>query len=294
MSNKIMLRNGVSLDDAIRAFRAKKTATKKKLNKYAYHSIGEYTALLDSCFGLTGYVVHYSDGRAFALSSGQDILMVKATIDILDENGAVVYQMEGYGSYEPITETEGTKHLNLQNAGVIVDGYGLKAACTSAGAFGMRPCLPKEDAEGMLYASDEDETSVRPVVTGSVKTNVQGGNTPVAKPVQNRNQSKPAAGKKEPSVFKIKTRGTVVEAGQDKDGNTIYAVEYLTENGGVGSLIFYDNHYRAEAATFNKFRNRCMTGSVPVTIKGYSVKEPREGYAEAITFVSFDYSSDKK
>lgn len=133
----VKLRNGNNLTEVLKIFRTDKKPTHDK-DGYSYFKIEEYTELLDTCFGADGYIPHYSEGKIEALPSGQCVIIVKAVIDILGENGNVVYSMEGYGTYEIVLAKSGDRYISLSTAGSNANANALKAACCNAGAFGKR------------------------------------------------------------------------------------------------------------------------------------------------------------
>jgi hypothetical protein len=132
-----LLKNNMNLDEALHKFREYKPGDGEK-DVYSYHKVEEYIALLDKCFGIDGYRVHYSDARMEVLPSGQCMIMCKATIHIHDQNDHVVYSMEGYGSYKIEKSSKSQDFIILNNAGNNATVQALKSACGNSGAFGIR------------------------------------------------------------------------------------------------------------------------------------------------------------
>lgn len=260
-------KNGKSLAEALLSFRAPKKATNDK-DGYSYFKIEEYTELLDACFGMDGYIAHYSEGKIESLVSGQCVILVKAVIDILGEDGSVIYAMEGYGTYEVIIARTGDRFINLSTAGLNANANALKAACCNAGAFGKR-------------SADSDK--------GGSSANNSGN--------AGRQQSSSSGTQSNEVVRKFFVKEPMVVFWKDGGGKPAYRfVGQEVVDGKMrekaSEVLFYPNQYKKVSERFNTLVGHVMSvgdkGDV-VSFKVLPVSEQKRNkdYFASYTFKSF-------
>lgn len=260
----VKLKNGDTLKEALLKLREYKEATHKKL-KNPYHKIEEYVALLDNCFGIDGYMTHYSEAHIESLPSGQVIILVKASVDIIGEDGRVVYVMEGYGTYELTRNSEGNAYINLSTAGNNANVNALKAACTNKGAFGSRS------------GENEKQKVDVPGDTGSPACQQQ---------------------KVSEEIKKFYITKSMERLWTDNDGKPAYrlsAQEVVDKSlcKEHSEILFYPNQYKNSIAKFNQLVSWTLSEevtrgcAVKLKVKAVSEGKRGEGYAASYVFKAF-------
>lgn len=229
----VNLLNGNTLTEALEKFRKYKCATHKKMDSYCYYKVEEYVELLDQCFGVDGYLTHYNEANVNCLPTGQCILLVKATVDIFDVDGKVVYRMEGYGTYEVALSKDTGNFINLSTAGTNANVNALKAACINNGAFGSR-------------SESADDRKGRGKTEGFQKSNA------AQQRISNYSASKDTL---LAMKFFVKREMAVVR--KDMEGRPTYRmIGYEVEGGRMRSdaseILFYPNQYRKDVAKLNE------------------------------------------
>lgn len=161
------------MEDAIVLFREKKEKTHFKRDSdggrkdsNAYFKITEYAALLDQCFGLTGYQIHYPNFQFQELPNGQVLSCTRCVIEILDEDRNVCYTMEGWGTSEITYSKSNERYIGLENVGSVTCSQGQKAGCQVSGAFGSRTEM--EGKTNARPASAEKNGGIQDAPTGAI------------------------------------------------------------------------------------------------------------------------------
>lgn len=264
----LTLLNGKTLESAMADFRVYVKAYESKKGK-PYHSIEEYTALLDKCFGVSGYRVAYSEFSSMVLPSTQVITSAKASVTVINAEGEVIYTFEGYGTFEVLPNKEGTSYINTSTIGMNTCTGALKSACNGIGAFGIRE-------EG----------------NGNNKKPSDAGNYNSPSPAGQPQNAEPARAATVTETKKFYTTSKLDAYASDRSGKPIYRLVAHEINGKQYSMekveiIFYPNQY--EGKGIEKLLNNDLSrGSVQaLCVSKVSEEKRNKSYAGSYTFKGF-------
>lgn len=136
----IILRNGISLEEALKKISVYKAPTKFLQDKYPYYKYGEYEERIKDAFGVGGYEVLYHDFKCEALPCieecvSQVICQCGCTISVFSKDGNVVYRASGIGTKELNRNTDKRQYQMINNMGLFVQQAALKSAAKSMNIF---------------------------------------------------------------------------------------------------------------------------------------------------------------
>lgn len=155
------------LQKALKELSVYKEKAHAKMGKYPYHSSGDFAKRLIDVVGEDGYRVSYSEGRVEALPGGHAMMVMKCHIDLLDEQGCVVYSAEGYGGENFEVNTETGNYTFPKNVPYNCQLSAFKSALKQMNVFGELLEDEKEDKGGSKPQSSPAGTSRQQGSSGS-------------------------------------------------------------------------------------------------------------------------------
>lgn len=243
--------NGKTLETCIKEIQAFKEPDDWKLRKYPYYKIKSYYERVNSVLGLAHYKVMFSEvGPIAQISSRQEFLTIKCTLQILDDNFQPVIERQGYGSRE-ITFNDSGKEVNIHNLYRIASQLAFKATWDQLNIF------------GKSYESCEDyEEKIKPNKQTEAKgenpsSSISANTTPTANTAGGPQNN----GQPENHTYWMKTSGKMVVDRTDRNtAKPVYTLLGFGKEEKPYKVIFYPNQYKNCEQKMNQLISICETG----------------------------------
>lgn len=139
--------NDKSISEVLRLLREPKEPDKKLMGKYPYYKIDSYYERVNSCIGTDHYTVEYSDRELHTIASGQEVMLCKCRITILDDDFHPILFKEAYGGREIHYGEQSHIDDGVKNLAANAAAAAFKEAWKSFGIFGIRPDDNSEDGK---------------------------------------------------------------------------------------------------------------------------------------------------
>ncbi len=229
-----------------------------------YIKIEHYYARMNEVVGVDHYNVSFSDETFRTVMSGQELISVKCTIEILDDDYNVILKKEGYGATELKYTKETGKSDGLKNIPTIACSSAFKEACKTLGIFGLRP----------TGFSDDDSVSA-----DSVKSE--------DKPKKASAKKSTVAEESKGKSYSLSTISPAEEVRQDRTGKTVYRLK-CTEGGTDRRIdvIVYPNNYTSCEEKVMQMVNLMSERKLSVNLICDSLTTPKDG-VEQVVFKQF-------
>lgn len=253
--------NGRPWAECLQEIRKYKKKTKQKEagngKSYGYFNIDEYIQRLDEVIGTDHYMVETGDFDLIRMDSGQEMMIVRCKISILDDEGRVIISKSAYGGTEIQYAKATGRDSGIGNAPGNACKDAFKAAAELFGILGYHG----------YKAEDEARTGALPAGTGAKGEGVL-----------------PHKEQKDLSMNLV-SEGAFFDAGE-RNGRTVWklsAHEKVNDSqlkAEVCEVIFYPNQYGKEAKKFNDFYAEVAKRPVPfrVLVQSCGKREGRPQY----------------
>lgn len=253
--------NGKSVQDVLKELRASKNPDKKLLNKYPYYKIDSYYERVNSVFGTEHYTVDYSERQLYTTASGQEVMVCKCRITILDDDFQPILYKEAYGGREIHYNQTTLIDDGIKNLATNAASSAFKEVWKSFGIFGLRPGDASDDesagAGNSHTGTQKDVSNSDPQVTGEQANEYQHyvlvGNSTVAIERLDTQTNK--------NVYKYRCR--------DSKNRIVYDV------------IFYPNRYKKVEEQLNRMISSAQNGSLQISINAKKLAE-RDGVIQLV------------
>ena len=254
--------NGRPWDECLREIRAYKKKTKQKDagngKSYGYFPIDEYFQRLDEVIGTDHYLVETDDFQKIRMESGQEMMIVRCKISILDDQGRVIVTKSAYGGTEIQYAKATGRDSGIGNAPGNACKDAFKAAAELFGILGYHGYRTSEGAE----KPHRERVSDTPAP-------VKGEENP----------------EKKDAPVNFVSEGAFFEAGE-RNGRTIWklaAHERVSDQklkSSVSEVIFYPNQYGKDAEKFNTFFSMVARQATPfkATVQACGLREGKSQY----------------
>lgn len=249
--------NDKPISEVLRLLREPKDPDKKLMGKYPYYKIDSFYERVNSCVGTDHYTVEYSDRELHTIASGQEVMLCKCRITILDDDFQPVLFKESYGGREihygeQSHIDDGIKNL-ASNAAIAA----FKEAWKSFGIFGIRPDDNSEDGKNS---------------TSSTQAGNNENTADDTQQTQNDYETYQLAG----------TESVVIERTDTRTNMPVY--KYRCK--GIGTqteydVIFYPNRYKKIEDKMKKMIATASNGPMQLSIKAKKLDQ-RNGVLQLI------------
>lgn len=137
----MILKNGITLSDALKEIAKHKEATKFLMGRYPYFKYSEYVDRMNSVLGADGYSVSYKAEQPLIFPNGQVMVVVSSRIDIFAKDGTIALTKTGIGSEEVDRNNDTGNYIGLNTCMLFAQQASFKSACKELDIFA---CVSKE------------------------------------------------------------------------------------------------------------------------------------------------------
>lgn len=228
--------NGMPFEEALKKLRdARPEKEEKGDTGFLYYNIDTFISTLDQILGCGGYSFSYSDPICRMISTGQEMLTVRCSLDIYADDGSIIKHCEGFGDRE-VMPSKGTGRVDVGNLTASVGTFAFKDACKYLGIFGYR-------------------------------TSASG-----AQKRDNRSKNGGKSRAKDNAADEVVNFSVLEQFYQNGESGGFPVWKLPVRAGGVkGEVVFYHNQTKANAEKFNRFmmyvKDGVDKGTVTVRLK---------------------------
>lgn len=228
--------NGKEYEACIAELQAMRPPQEEKGNTgYWYYPIEAFTEAMDQVFGNEHYNLCYYDPIYRVIASGQEMVTVRCTLTIVDDDGRPVKRVDGFGDKE-LFYGKGSDRADVGNLTSSTAALAFKDACKYLGIFGYRTtAFKKQD-----------------------------------KPAARKSEAKKEKGAKKEEAINIIVSDMFYQQGESH-GQPIWKLPMKTKADQVpGEVVFYHNQTAKKAEKFNElfaFVESGLSGSKHLTLK---------------------------
>ena len=130
--------NGKAYADCVSELRKMRPPESEKGETgFFYYKIEAFTEAMDMVFGNEHYRFRFSEPYYRLLRSGQEMISVRCTLEIIGDDGTVVKSIDGYGDREILYANQSGR-ADVGNITSATATFAFKDACKYLGIFGYR------------------------------------------------------------------------------------------------------------------------------------------------------------